>query len=214
MRSRSFFAIVAAAALAFVAGVTAEAGDGSIAHAIRSAFGGAVVVRSPADDDVLTWDAATRSWGPAAATNALHVVRVRRTSTQAISDNTATDVIWQVEDEDTAGVCNLASAATKVFTASAAGEVWDVDATTIWSASMAPGTTTIRVLLLASDTTTVRWSGYTAVSGFGATTSAKVTTAAAGDFCVLRVYQNSGVSVNLDPSSTPGWVAATATRSR
>ena len=70
MRSRSIFAIVAAAALAFVAGVTAEAGDGSIAHAIRSAFGGAVVVRSPADNDVLTWDAATRSWGPAAAAGA------------------------------------------------------------------------------------------------------------------------------------------------
>lgn len=102
MRSRSLFAIVAAAALAFVAGVTAEAGDGSIAHAIRSAFGGAVVVRSPADNDVLTWDAATRSWGPRAAAAAFSGAQSVAGAATTVPTSTDTALAMSTETYDTA----------------------------------------------------------------------------------------------------------------
>lgn len=161
MSRRLVPALVATAAallIAILLPAGARAGDGALADAIRQAFGGTVAATGAADDDVLTWDAATRTWGAAAAPAGgatIHSFRIRKTADQTFT-TTGETATWDTEDLDEAGWIDLAGANTKVLTAAAACEV-DIVFRVRWIADDDPILWLICKRFNSSDVQQERW---------------------------------------------------------
>ncbi len=212
----------------------ALAGDGSVAHALRQAFGGNVAAAGAADGQALVWTASTRTWGPGAAggsqtlaevlaegadgngvsqtnlgslalasgkaiTNALHVVRLRRTTNQSIDDATNEAISWDTEDADTAGLCDLGGAPTKIMTATAAGW-WHVDVHALIASSGAGNSRFLRIRRYSSadsllQSIDVRGDPHASLAREMASSTMLVV--ASGDYLTAEIYQDTGGGLNV-----------------
>lgn len=152
-----------------------------------------------------------------AVTNALHVVEVQRTSNQTVTSATPTLIIWQQENSDTAGVCDLGTHDTRIVTAA-------VESTWTLSVSVAlvdvTNTSAMSLNLIhynSSDAIVSRRPHGCALTSNGNGTNTSTFKLAAGDYLAAQVYAvDSDGTVSLENDNTAGTmdVSACAVRVR
>jgi hypothetical protein len=124
--------------------------------------------------------------------------RLRRAAVQSVSTATQTTVTWDTEDQDTDAFITASS--TTVTIPSGCGGVYGLSATSVWASASTGTLSGVEILL----------SGAVIASGQGQAFTGFFTTnvvypLSATDTLTVRVYQNSGGSLNIDETFFTGF---------